>query len=67
MLEYEDLPEDYLSTYRDNINNVTIETIKEVAESYLDPDKAIMLVVGNDAVYKEVTALFPEIKKIESP
>jgi zinc protease len=67
MLEYEDLPEDYLITYRNNINNVTVEDVRKVAGEYLDPEKAIVLIVGNDMVYKEISSLYPEIKKIESP
>lgn len=67
MLEYEDLPEDYLITYCNNINNVTVQDVKKVAGAHLDPEKAIMLIVGNETVYKEISALFPEIKKIESP
>ena len=67
MLEYEDLPEDYLITYCNNINNVNIKDVTTVAETHLDPEKAIVLIVGNDAVHKEVSALFPGIKKIESP
>jgi len=67
MLEYEDLPEDYLITYRSNINNVTSEEVRKTAADYLDPDRAIMLIVGNDAVYREISSRFPEIKKIENP
>lgn len=67
MIEYEDLPEDYLITYRNNINNVNIQDIRKVALERLDPEKAILLIAGNDTVYKEISSLFPEIKRIESP
>ena len=67
MIEYEDLPEDYLITYRNNINNVNIKDVSRVAGEHLDPKKAIVLIVGNDTVYKEISSLFQEIGKIERP
>jgi zinc protease len=67
MIEYEDLPEDYLINYRNNINNVTTEDIRRVAGEHLDPEKAIILIVGNDLVYKEISASFKDIRKIENP
>jgi predicted Zn-dependent peptidase len=67
MIEYEELPEDYLVTYRNNINNVNIEDVGRVADEYLDPEKAIILIVGNDTVYKEISSVFPEIGKIDRP
>jgi predicted Zn-dependent peptidase len=67
MIEYEDLHEDYLINYRNNINNVNKEDVRRVASEHLDPEKAIMLIVGNDAVCKEISALYKEIRKIESP
>ena len=67
MIEYNDLPEDYLITYRNKINNVTVNDIRNAAGEYLDPARAIMLIVGNDTVYKEVSSLFPAIKKIDRP
>lgn len=67
MIEYEGLPEDYLITYRNNINNVSIKDISRVAGEHLDPKKAVILIVGNDTVHKEISSLFQEIKKIESP
>lgn len=67
MIEYNDLPEDYLLTYRNNINNVTIKDISTVAGETLDPDKAIVLVVGNDQAYKDISTQFQEIGKIERP
>jgi zinc protease len=67
MIEYQDLPEDYIITYRNNINNVTVEDVRKVAGEYLDPEKAIVLIVGNDTVYKEIISLYPEIIHIKSP
>ena len=67
MIEYNDLPEDYLITYRNKINNVTVNDVRNAAGEHLDPARAIVLIVGNDTVYKEVSSLFPAIKKIDRP
>jgi predicted Zn-dependent peptidase len=42
-----DLPKDHLETYRDNVNAVTIEQIQEVAERYIKPDEAAIVIVGD--------------------
>jgi len=67
MIEYQELPEDYLVTYRNNVNKVIIEDVNKVTREYLDPDKAIVLIVGNEAVYREVASLYPDLRKIERP
>ena len=33
------LPEDYLQTYRENVNGVTVEEVQRVAQKYIHPDK----------------------------
>ena len=67
MIEYEDLPEDYLITYRNNINNVKTEDVRKAAGQYLDPEKAIILIIGNDTVCKEISASFRNVSTIENP
>ena len=67
MIEYEDLPEDYLVTYRDKINNVSAEDVLKVAGHHLDPEKAIILIIGNDGVCKEISASFKNVLTIENP
>lgn len=41
------LPEDYLQTYRDNVNAVTVEDVQRVAEKYIHPDKIAIVIVGD--------------------
>ncbi|HLA11339.1 MAG TPA: pitrilysin family protein [Pyrinomonadaceae bacterium] len=41
------LPRDYLETYRDCVQAVTIEQIQEVAERYIRPDQAAIVIVGD--------------------
>ena len=43
------LPEDYLQTYRDNINAVTAEDVQRMAGKYIHPDKLAMVIVGDTA------------------
>lgn len=41
------LPDDFLETYRDNINAVTAEDVKRVAEKYVRPDEFAIVIVGD--------------------
>lgn len=43
------LPADYLNTYRDRVQAVTIEQIQRVAQQYVKPDEAALIVVGDGA------------------
>jgi len=43
------LPNDYLETYRDRIQAVTVEEIQRVAQKYIKPDEAALVVVGDGA------------------
>ncbi|HEX8369423.1 MAG TPA: pitrilysin family protein [Pyrinomonadaceae bacterium] len=42
-----DLPADYLQTYRDNVNAVSVEEIQRVANQYITPDKIAIVIVGD--------------------
>jgi zinc protease len=43
------LPQDYLETYRRQIQAVTIEQVQEVAKKYVKPDEAAIIIVGDGA------------------
>lgn len=43
------LPNDYLERYRDRVQAVTIGEIQRVAEKYVRPDEAALIVVGDGA------------------
>jgi hypothetical protein len=47
------LPNDYLDTYRDRIQAVTVQDIQRVAEKYVKPDEAALIVVGDGAQVME--------------
>lgn len=42
-----DLPADYLQTYRDKINEITIEDVAEAANKYVLPEQMAIVVVGD--------------------
>ncbi len=41
------LPDDYLQNYRDRVQAVTVEEIQRVAQKYVKPDEAALVVVGD--------------------
>jgi predicted Zn-dependent peptidase len=46
-LEMTGKPMDYYKTYRDKISVVTKAKVQEVANKYIQPDKAVMMIVGD--------------------
>jgi zinc protease len=50
-----DLPADYLQTYREKVNAVTLADVQRVAKTYLMPDKIAIVVVGDaEEILKQV-------------
>lgn len=52
-MELYGLGENYFDRYRENIAAVTKEDIERVARKYLDPDRVLIVVVGNAAQIRE--------------
>lgn len=46
-MELYGLPEDYFDRYRENIASVSKEDVERVAQKYLDPDRVLIVIVGN--------------------
>ena len=47
------LPSDYLDTYRDRLQAVTVQDIQRVAKKYVKPDEAALIVVGDGSFVME--------------
>lgn len=52
-MELYGLPEDYFDRYRENIGAVSKDHIARVADKYIDPDRALIVVVGHAAQIRE--------------
>ncbi|MBC7796656.1 MAG: insulinase family protein [Pyrinomonadaceae bacterium] len=62
-IQINDLPSDYLQTYRDNINAVTIEDVQRVAQKYILSDKTAIVIVGDaKSVNEQVKDFADEIE-----
>ncbi len=55
-----DLPDDYLETYREQINAVTAEDIQRVAQAHVTPDSAAIVIVGDAAEISEQVKPYAE-------
>ncbi|HYO75246.1 MAG TPA: pitrilysin family protein, partial [Thermoanaerobaculia bacterium] len=52
-MELYGLPEDYFDRYRENIAAVSKDEITRVAHKYLDPDRVLVVIVGNASQIRE--------------
>jgi len=52
-MELYGLPHDYFDRYRDNIAAVGKDNIAAVAQKYIDPDRALIVIVGNAKQIRE--------------
>ena len=62
-----DLPADYLQTYRDKINAVTLDDVERVAKKYITPDKLAIVIVGDAGeVLPQIKAYSKKIEVFDS-
>ena len=52
-MELYDLPHDYFDRYRENITAVSAEDVARVAAKYIDPERALVVIVGNASQIRE--------------
>ena len=52
-MELYGLPHDYFDRYRENIGAVTKEGVEQVARRHIDPDRAVIVIVGNAKQIRE--------------
>jgi len=55
-----DLPNNYLELYRDQIQAVTIEQIQDVAQKFVKPEEAAIVIVGDGAQIAELVKPYAE-------
>jgi zinc protease len=61
------LPDDYLQTYRDKINEITLEDIERVAKKYITPEKIAVVIVGDaENILEQVRYLTPFIEVFDT-
>ena len=52
-MELYGLPEDYFDRYRENIDSIGKEDVERVAKKYIDPERVLIVIVGNAAQVRE--------------
>jgi zinc protease len=52
-MELYDLPHDYFDRYRENIAAVSKDDVEQVARRHIDPDRAVIVIVGNAKQIRE--------------
>lgn len=57
-MELYGLPDDYFDHYRDNIAAITADHIVRAAQKYIDPEKVLIVVVGNAKQIREPLETF---------
>ncbi len=60
-LDYYDYPDNYLETYRQQIDAVTVADVQRVARQYLHPEKLQIVLVGDSQKYAD------EVRKLGFP
>lgn len=60
-----DLPEDYYATYLERLSTVTAEDVQAMAQKYLKPENAIIVVAGNMKEVPETLTKFAASGEVE--
>ncbi len=64
-IERYDLPEDYYATYLERLNAVTPDEVQQMAQKYLKPNNAIVVVAGNKDEVPETIEKFSATGEVE--
>lgn len=66
-IEFYGLPRDYLKTFLDRVAAVTADDVLRVAQSYLHPDRATILVLGQMEEFSEPLDAFGKVTELPLP
>jgi zinc protease len=66
-MEFRGYPPDYLDTYTDKINHVTLADLKRVGEKYLHPDQSVILVVGDLSTFDKPLSTLGRPQEVRIP
>jgi zinc protease len=64
-LKLDSYPDNYLETYIDNIRKVTKADVQAAAQEYMDADKMIFVIVGDEKRFDKPLASFGKVKPID--
>jgi predicted Zn-dependent peptidase len=65
MLEFDDLPRDFLMKYPERIDRVAADDLRRTAGRFLNPEKTATLVLGNEKAFEVPLSTAGEVIKIE--
>jgi predicted Zn-dependent peptidase len=63
-LEYYGYPKGYLENYRKNIAQVSKKDVLRVAKKYLQPDRMILVVVGDEKKFDKPLSTFGKVREV---
>jgi zinc protease len=64
-LEFYDLPRDYYDNYIDNVDRITIETLREATTRWFLPEEMEILVIGDSSQFNRSLDELGEVERIE--
>ncbi|MDW7759165.1 MAG: pitrilysin family protein [Acidobacteriota bacterium] len=64
-LKVQGFPDDYFDTYIDNIRGITKEDIRAAARKHMDPDRMIIVVVGDEKRFDKPLAEYGKVESID--
>jgi zinc protease len=65
MLEYDRLPQDFLMKYPQQIDTVTAEALQQTASRYLNRERAVTLVLGDEKAFDKPLSSLDKVIRIE--
>ncbi len=66
-IKMQELPEDYLQTYRERVSAVSIEEARRVAGEHIDPERMAIIIVGDaDALGEQIAPFAPTVERYDN-